>query len=672
MKPVSLFSKPPKGKNRISTHQLINSSFHYFRFLLFAFLLLLFGQSLFSQNDLRAKYDVKEYILDLNISSTSTEISGNVITKAVVVASELDTFTVDLINTKASITYMIVDSVFVNGNKNGFIHENDLVLVPLQQIIPQNEHFYVQIFYHGYGGSCIQTDWSGINKYTYSGVSHSCTYSEPVWSKVWWPSKQDLTDKADSVTFYITTDSVNKTGSNGLLESTEYLPDGKVKYKWKTRYPVAYYLISFCVGNYTEHITYAELPIEQEPLLIQSLLIPKSPFYPIHLRAIEKTKDLLYLFSELIGIFPFKTEKYGYCVAGHPLGAMENQTMTTMGYKMLDTTSNDYGVYYSYVTAHELAHSWFGNYVALEKWNDVWLKEGMATYFEYIALQNFESQSKATYLMDYLHRSIKRWPGGSVYFPDSIPLNYSNIFDVRLTYDKAGAIGHLLRYEVNDDSLFFKTLRNFLSTYAHSHTSTENFKEIFETTTKRDFADFFNQWVYGEGYPIFNIKWHQQDNMLFVESIQTTSTSVTPLFKTHFDLKLNYSTGGDTIVRLYQNTNTESFSFPVSNVVESIQFDPNIWLISKNSVLYVGVDEYKNSNSLSFHVFPNPTTGELTIDNEQLTIMNAEVFDIYGRKVLEPSLTVLRSYDLTVLLPGIYILKITTDNQILTHKFVKN
>jgi len=64
---------------------------------------------------------------------------------------------------------------------------------------------------------------------------------------------------------------------------------------------------------------------------------------------------------------------------------------------------------------------------------------------------------------------------------------------------------------------------------------------------------------------------------------------------------------------------------------------------------------------VAIQVYPNPTTGQLTIDNEQLTINIVEVYDVCGRKVLVPPLTVLRSYDLTVLHPGIYLLRVGND-----------
>ena len=81
--------------------------------------LILTHQFVFSQNNSENKYDVKQYILDLKISNNSTMISGNVIINATVTAATLDTFVIYLIDTiVANQTYMVADSVFVNGVSN--------------------------------------------------------------------------------------------------------------------------------------------------------------------------------------------------------------------------------------------------------------------------------------------------------------------------------------------------------------------------------------------------------------------------------------------------------------------------------------------------------------------------------------------------------------------------
>jgi len=86
--------------------------------------------------------------------------------------------------------------------------------------------------------------------------------------------------------------------------------------------------------------------------------------------------------------------------------------------------------------------------------------------------------------------------------------------------------------------------------------------------------------------------------------------------------------------------------------------------------------EFQKNALENIKIHPNPTTGVLNliqdrIENLELRIESVEVYDVYGRKVLEPPLTVLRSYDLTVLQAGIYFVKITTAAGEVTKKIVK-
>jgi len=122
--------------------------------------------------------------------------------------------------------------------------------------------------------------------------------------------------------------------------------------------------------------------------------------------------------------------------------------------------------------------------------------------------------------------------------------------------------------------------------------------------------------------------------------------------------------------------------------------DPDFWLevllIDDESVSTVLEYEFKNvTQSHTIHavftplgihdnllenyiqIFPNPTTGQLIVQSSKFKVQSIEVFDVYGRKVLLPSLSVLWSYDLTVLQAGIYFLKIETENGTITKKIIK-
>ncbi len=633
--------------------------------------ILLSCRCVFSQSNLENKYDVKQYILNLQISNTSTILSGNVIMNAKVTATSLDTVAVELINTITSTTYMIVDSVFINGSPASFQHIGYLVFIPLTTSFLQNQLFSLQIYYHGNAEGCAQTSGNGISLFNYTGKSHTCSFSQPTESRVWWPCKQDLQDKADSVTFYITTDSTNKSGSNGILKSIESLLNGKVKYKWEIKHPISPYLVSFVVGPMTENITYAHLPSSQDSVLLQSLLFPASSNYQTHLIAIEKTKQLIFLFSELFGTYPFQDEKYGYCVVGTPVIGMENQTLCTMGYQSLDTTSTlYYNYYFWFMTAHELGHQWFGDDVTCAGWNYAWLCDGFASYMEYVALQNLESQTKADYWIQNAHTEVISLPGGSVYVPDSL-VNINNIFDYRLIYKKGASILHTLRYEINNDSLFFEVLRNYLSTYAFSIATADDFKQVAETTTGINFTDFFNQWYYGQGYPTFDLNWNQHNDTLILTSNQTTSTATTTLFKTHFDVRINYLTG-DSLIRLYQGSNDETYKIYFPYTVTSIEFDPYFWLIQQNSIT-TGIIEKNNSNL--FGVFPNPAKDQITIVVKHENILKntmISIFNIEGQLLLQQQImTDVTEINISGFAKGVYIIKLSNNEKSDVSRFVK-
>jgi len=622
-----------------------------------------------SQNVLENKYDVKQYILDLQISNASVAISGNVTINANVVATSLDTFVIDLIDTiVANQTYMVVDSVFMNKVLVEFQHYNDLVFVPLAFAVPQNQQFSVQIYYHGKASTSSALWYNGVSVASYLGNTQTYSTGEPFGAKSWFPVKQILTDKADSVIFCITTDSTNKTGSNGLLKSKIILPNGKCKYMWVTHYPIAYYLISFIVGNnYEEKTYYTPLP-NQDSVLMQNFLIHDTYYYPIHLIALEKANKLMYLYSEKFGIYPFKNEKYGNCVIGAGWDGMEHQTLCTMGLTLLDTTITSLGNFYCWGNAHEFAHHWFGDYVTCASWNNVWLNEGLGTYVEYIALQNLETQSRANLWMNAYHTYIKSTPSGSVYVPNS-ELNPNRIFDSRLSYGKGAAVTHMLRYEINNDSIFFAALRNYLNAYAYSTATTDDFKQSVESTTGIDFTDFFNQWIYGAGYPIFNIYWNQNNDTLVLSSDQTTSSPLTTFFKTHFDLQLNYSTG-DTSIRLLQGQNHETYKIYFSKNITSINFDPKIWLL-QNSLIHTGIVELNNFNL--FNIFPNPATAQLTIEIPQLAKENTlAISNINGQELIRQKLVENKTQiDISNMTSGVYFVKLITDKTVEMKKIIK-
>ena len=597
------------------------------------------------QNQLLTKYDLKFCKIDISASDTTTYIDGYVFYKAIVTGNILDTFILELSDD------FIVDTVFVNGIQKSFNHSNNEIRIVISPSLSNGEYFNSKICYHGKPANTPNN--RGITN-SFDTIYHKqVTFSlaEPYYAKDWFPCKQDLTDKIDSAYIFITVDSTLKAGSNGKLTAITQLLGSKARYEWKTYHPIDYYLLSFSVSDYKEYNIYAKPIGYQDSILIQNYVYPNclNYFKP----EIELTKNYIEYFSDKFGFYPFADEKYGHCMA--PIGGgMEHQTMTTLGYFNLSLVS------------HELSHQWWGDATTCKTWQDIWINEGFASYCEYLAVDNF-SVLGLNWLIDCQNRVLLS-PGGSVYVPFLNLSNYSRIFDYRLSYKKGAAIIHQLRFELNNDSLFFLALKNFLIQYKNNVATGLDFKNSFENSTNKNFTDYFDEWYFGEGYPLYEITWNQQNDTLLIYSLQTTSSNITNLFKSSLEFKIYY-TGGDTIIRLFQNSNSELFKIQMQHPVDSIFFDPQNWLLKKLKYIHQNIIDIPIN---SVNINPNPFMDEITVNFDDNSFLKTiEIFDITGEiKTKLKTTEKLIRISTTTLPSGVYIIKVVGKTNIIK-KIVK-
>lgn len=595
-------------------------------------------------------YDVHFYFLDIALENTSTYIQGNVLVNATVTAS-LDTFALELIDA------LSVDSVFVNGTPRSFVHQNDHIFILLPAPLAVGSSVSTRVYYHGTPSS--SGFFSGISNDVSPSWNNEATWtlSEPFNANQWWPCKQILTDKSDSCWVFVTTSNANKAGSNGLLTAVVDLGNGKSRYEWKCRNKIDYYLISVSVAAYDEYNIWAHPAGASDSLLIQNYVYNNPSCLPYFKDEIDLTDDFVELYSQQFGLYPFMNEKYGHCMA--PMGGgMEHQTMTTLGF------------FDFYLICHELAHQWFGDNVTCATWQDIWVNEGFASYAEYLAADALDSHSEAQSHMLDVHNSVKSEPGGSVFVPLSDIGDENRIFDGRLSYDKGSAIIHMIRFEMNNDSLFFKTLRDFQTIYGDGTATGDDFRAVCESVSGRSFNDFFNQWYYGEGYPTYHIVWRQENDTVHVTSTQTTSTSVTPFFNMPMELGLVFS-GGDTTVRWQQNAPVVSFIIPFTKTVGLVKVDPDNWVVDGAASITVSVPEHENPAACI--LAPNPCSDRLLISFQETPSNDTRIciVDLTGRVMYETPAEQYMQLDVSALARGMYVLKTISGSDIHLQKFLK-
>jgi aminopeptidase N len=597
------------------------------------------------------KYDVKYIKLDLSVEANNRNIAGTALTRARVV-QPLDSFVAELRNA------MIIDSIFINGTKiTGFTESADHVFVPVSPALPVGSTVTALFYYRGLANS------SGViaGSSSSTGLNYTATLSESYQGREWFPVKQILKDKIDSADIWITTSNTNLAGSNGLLTGTVDLPNNKRQYQWKTRYPMAYYLASFSVGNYMEYKNYAKPPtIFPDSILVQHYIVNNATYFNTNKPQLDKTPIFIENMSEFIGLYPFHNEKYGHAHANIG-GGMEHQTMSTM---------SSFG---TSLISHELAHQWWGDNVTCATWNHIWLNEGFASYMEHLMIEHLpalHSITPAAHMLG-VHTNVLSSPGGSVFVPDASIYDENRIFSGRLSYDKGSAIIHNLRFEIQNDNVFFQVLRNFQQQFGDSVATADDFKNVAETTCARSFADFFSQWYYGEGYPTFNIDYYKLNDSIVLTLNQTVSMpSVTPFFKGLYEVTIK-TVQGDTIVKVNQTFNNQVFKFRSTRTPNGIVFDPNNWVLNKVGSITTGINDPINVSN-DVNLFPNPSSGTFYLQYPSNWFHDLQMFDVAGKLLQQEKIAAASTQKtvVTSLLPGTYIIRLNGKGKIAAKKLV--
>ena len=493
-------------------------------------------------------YDVRTYDLNLSFDPVAALVSGNVRTRATVVSGPLTTLDLDLLSN------MTVDAVTAAGGASTFSRAGNLLTVNLDRAYSTGELIDVTVTYHGLpltGG----TFGGAFGFSTANGRRLIWSLSEPYGARSWWPCKDVPNDKADSVDIIYTVPTGLKTASNGtLLSSTD---DGTLAVThWHERHPIASYLVSIASYPYTQTTDYYRYS-PTDSMRIDFFNFPESVAGAAPSQAL--VKGMLTAYAARVGPYPFLDEKYGHAqfLFG---GGMEHQTCTSLG------------AFNEFVVAHELGHQWWGDHVTCRDFHHIWLNEGFATYME--ALWAEAGGGLAAYHGDL---AVKKYLGpGTVFVPDTTDEN--RIFDSNLSYDKGSWVLHMLRH-VMGDTLFFAGLKQYGTTDGYGTGTTEELRDACESVSGRSLDAFFQQWVYGEYYPIYRPSWTSvasgggYDVTLELDQIQSWQ-----LFTMPVDVRIGTAAGDRSFV-VDDSLATQTVTLHVDAQPLSLEIDPDEWIL---------------------------------------------------------------------------------------------
>ena len=588
-------------------------------------------------------YDITYHKLEFTVDPAVYFISGKVTTTYTALA-DMSTVTFDLTND------LTVSSVLQNGLNLSYIqNSNNELVINLPSIQLSGTNATVEI---NYSGTPPGDNSGGFTTSTHNDIPILWTLSEPFNAMNWWPCKQDLNDKTNSIDVYITAPLQYISVSNGVEPEAPIISGNLKTTHFHHGYPIPAYLIAIAVTNYSVYTQNYGTEPNQFPIV--NYLYPET--YNENIPKLDQTPLIMAFFESKFKPYPFRNEKYGHAQFGWG-GGMEHTTVSFM-------VNFNRGL-----IAHELAHQWFGDDITCGSWNNIWLNEGFATYLASMVIEKFDGETAFINNKNEMIINITSLPNGAIYVPENEVDNESRIFSGRLSYRKGAMVLNMLRFKLGDNN-FFQGLNDYLNdpNLSYGYARTPDLQAHLETASGMNLSEFFNDWVYQQGYPIYDIQAsnYEEGKMQIIVNQSQSDTSV-DFFEMPIPIRFLGENGVQQDVVLDNTFNGQSYIVDVPFVVTEVVFDPKKDIISNNNTVTL-TDKNFDLNA-SIVVYPNPVSNKLYLEiPESLKLNQIIIYNSLGQKVGNFTSKIIAVENLS---DGIYTLKIETSEGSVYKKIIK-
>ena len=542
----------------------------YFKSLFFILLTLSPGQFVFAQSakqnfNRTRTFDVQHYLIRTSFDRKNRTISGETTISLNPLKGGFNSFALDA----ADLDFESV-RLEPEGTDLQFKTDGDKVFIMLPNSFSPKDLIKIRLKYSAKpkkGVYFVNAERDG------GALLHEpqiYTQGEAEESRYWFPSYDFPDDKATTEQ-YLTVERDETAISNGELFETLNNADGTKTFHYKMSLPHSVYLTSFVIGKYVKFSD----SFKNIPLAVY--LYPGREY--LYDRVFKDTKEMLRVYEELTGIaFPYN--KYDQTIVAHfELGGMENITATTLSDRDIFFSERNRFVVED-IISHELSHSWFGNLVTCRNWAELWLNEGFATFMEAVWREKRYGredylrkigEDRDIYFAEESQKPRKHGLYNQLARPDQ------SIFDTT-AYQKGGAVVHTLRETVGE-RVFWKAINLYLTKHKFGNVETPDLQKVFEDVSKKDLNWFFNQWVYGTGYPRLEIKYRYNAGTkrlnLSVKQTQEAEDLTPSAFIVPLEIEITTPSGAST-EKILITKRVENFSIKLNEAPTNLVFDKDL------------------------------------------------------------------------------------------------
>ena len=439
---------------------------------------------------IRACYDVTFYDLKLKIIPTSQSIEGS---NTIYYKSTTDfkKMQVDLY------ANMQIINISQHDKPLKFSRDGNAIFIIFSDIQKKGEAYSIKIDYRGKPQIAKNPPWDGgftwkkdLNEKDWIVVS-----CEGTGASLWFPNKDHLSDEPDSVRITCAVPKGLTCVSNGNLQSTKdlksesqvfdnkqldgILPLSYTEFQWFVSYPINNYNITLNIADYANFKDTYTAQDGEKLDLDYYVLKPNLEKAKIHFKQV---KPMLACYEKYFGKYPFW--KDGYALVETPYWGMEHQSAVAYGnnYK-----NNEYG--FDFIIIHESGHEYFGNSLSCNDHAEMWIHESFTTYMEALYVECTQGYEKSIQYLEKQKVGIRnREP-----LIGPMGVNYSQP-DSDIYY-KGTWMLHTLRNVVNDDKIWFETLKGLTTKFKITNVSTQQIIDYFNEKTGKNLTPYFDMYL---------------------------------------------------------------------------------------------------------------------------------------------------------------------------------